>query len=108
MQYFIILFLIFIVLLIGGVLAYVFRNKVAQTFIIPLSQFMAIHVFSLMFEFKVEATVRTQMMRTTNKYGDTDRQGQVITDAWDSAQQNVSVMCGFTLYKYTRHYLYQP
>ncbi|KAG1672308.1 Tetraspanin-11 [Nymphon striatum] len=66
LTYFIILFLIFIILLIGGVLAYVFRDK-------------------------VENTVKTEMMKAVHDYGNDDTRGKVITDSWDSTQRKVRV-----------------
>lgn len=65
LQYFIIVLLLFIILLIGGILGYVFKDKAAMS-------------------------VRHTMVATMREYG-TEGNDQ-ITKAWDETQQAVSVV----------------
>lgn len=59
-QYFIVMFGIFITMLVGGILGYAFRDKVAST-------------------------MRTRMFASLGEYG----QRQAVTDAWDFTQSTV-------------------
>lgn len=60
LQYFIVLFIIFIVMLVGGILCYVFRQR-------------------------VQTSMQQEMLRSIRLYGD-DR---AITRAWDDLQEGV-------------------
>lgn len=64
-QYFIILFIIFVVMLVGGILCYVFRQR-------------------------VQTTMQQEMLRTIRFYGE-DRS---ITRAWDDLQEGVRPRAG--------------
>ncbi|XP_050430819.1 CD151 antigen-like isoform X2 [Adelges cooleyi] len=68
LAYFIILFIIFVVMLVGGILCYVFRQR-------------------------VETTMEQEMLRTIRSYGE-DR---VLTRAWDDLQEGLHC-CGVTGY----------
>ena len=61
-QYFIVMFGIFVTMLVGGILGYAFRDKVAST-------------------------MRTRMFASLGEYG----QERAVTDAWDFTQSTVSL-----------------
>jgi len=72
LTYFILLFLMFVVLLVGGVIAYVFRHQVANT-------------------------MRPEMLFTINEY-DPNKPDHPITSAWDDTQSKLKC-CGLKLSK---------
>ncbi|XP_025421097.1 CD151 antigen [Sipha flava] len=74
LTYFIILFIIFVVMLVGGILCYVFRQR-------------------------VQTTMQQEMLRTIRFYGE-DRS---ITRAWDDLQEGLHC-CGVTTYDDWRQY----
>ena len=61
--FFVILFLIFIVMLVGGILGYIFRSE-------------------------VDERMHTEMVNSVKTY----KEDSKVTDAWDSVQRNVSVI----------------
>jgi len=70
-QYFIVVFIIFVTLLVGGILGYVFKDK-------------------------VQYTMRQQMTSTMSYYG--LREHPHVTRAWDETQANVSTSLLLGLY----------
>lgn len=72
LSYFILLFLMFVVLLVGGVIAYVFRHQ-------------------------VENTMRPEMLYSINEY-DPSRPDDPMTKAWDDTQSQLQC-CGLRIHK---------
>jgi tetraspanin-11 len=67
--FFVILFLIFIVMLVGGILGYIFRSE-------------------------VDERMHTEMVNSVKTY----KEDSKVTDAWDSVQRNVSLPSSFSLH----------
>ena len=67
LSFFVILFIIFVVMLVGGILGYIFRSE-------------------------VDERMHTEMVNSVKTY----KEDSKVTDAWDSVQRNVSVYTSCT------------
>ncbi len=88
LTYFILLSLMFVVLLVGGVLGFVFRYQVRRLFFSLLSH-AACPIYNLTASFpQVEDNLRPEMRHTIEEY-DPKYPESPITAAWDDTQRQV-------------------
>lgn len=83
LTFFVILFMIFVTMLVGGILGYIFRSEVSWSRIYWTSTENS----SLSYQSQVDERMHTEMVNSIRTYHNDSK----VTEAWDAVQKNVSV-----------------